>query len=238
MAYTNAWTTTNPQGSALASTADDEIRKLRLDMEERITDLLDVVSFSADPLVASRLTIPDALSTTETHVRYLSHAAFHIVPTVGTGFVYDPEGGLPGFNDGLTSEVVQTNYNYISNVGKGGSFNIAYLISDINVPLGATITAIDVNFYRENATTQVSVGITKQDAAAFGTVTKPVNETSSGTTTGSMQTHSVAAGLPLTISSGFYWTWSITLNPTGGVAGPRFYGVKVTYTTPDARTRF
>ncbi|KKK74752.1 hypothetical protein LCGC14_2880610 [marine sediment metagenome] len=49
MAYTNSWTTVAPAGSAAANTADDEIRKLRLDMEERMNDLVN--DWTVDPVV-------------------------------------------------------------------------------------------------------------------------------------------------------------------------------------------
>lgn len=49
MAYTNSWTTVAPAGSAAANTADDEIRKLRLDLEERMNDLVN--DWTVDPVV-------------------------------------------------------------------------------------------------------------------------------------------------------------------------------------------
>ena len=50
MAYTNTWTVIAPAGSAAANTVDDEIRKLRLDMEERLEEFL-IENMSADPVV-------------------------------------------------------------------------------------------------------------------------------------------------------------------------------------------
>lgn len=39
MAYTRSWSDTTPPGSQAANTIDDEIRNLRLDIHERMTDL-------------------------------------------------------------------------------------------------------------------------------------------------------------------------------------------------------
>lgn len=50
MAHTNpGWPTNIPPGSDAANTADDQLRRLRLDLLERMNDF--VVSFTADPVV-------------------------------------------------------------------------------------------------------------------------------------------------------------------------------------------
>lgn len=50
MAYTNVWDATRPAGTVPAGTIDNEIRALRLDIQERFNDAL-FVDFEADPLV-------------------------------------------------------------------------------------------------------------------------------------------------------------------------------------------
>lgn len=49
MPYTNPWDVTRPPGTTPARNIDDEIRALRLDIEERLEDIL-VKDFSEDPL--------------------------------------------------------------------------------------------------------------------------------------------------------------------------------------------
>lgn len=49
MSYTNTWSDTIPLGSEAASHIDDAIRQLRLDVHERMTDL--VIDWTADPVV-------------------------------------------------------------------------------------------------------------------------------------------------------------------------------------------
>lgn len=50
MPYTDGWNTTRPAGSVSAKNIDDEIRLLRLQLQERFNDVL-VVDMAADPLV-------------------------------------------------------------------------------------------------------------------------------------------------------------------------------------------
>lgn len=49
MPYTNVWTDTDPPGAQAANTIDDELRQLRLDIHERMDDV--VVNWLADPVV-------------------------------------------------------------------------------------------------------------------------------------------------------------------------------------------
>jgi len=49
MAYTNPWSDTDPPGSQNANTIDDELRQLRLDIHERMNDIVD--DWEDDPVV-------------------------------------------------------------------------------------------------------------------------------------------------------------------------------------------
>lgn len=49
MAHTRAWVVTSPAGTVQAKQIDDEIRKLRVDIDERMADI--AVDFTADPVV-------------------------------------------------------------------------------------------------------------------------------------------------------------------------------------------
>lgn len=51
MAFTNAWSTVIPAGSAAANTADDQIRQLRLDIQERMNEV--VGDWTLDPVIKS-----------------------------------------------------------------------------------------------------------------------------------------------------------------------------------------
>lgn len=52
MAYTQAWSNLIPLGSAAASTADDEIRNLRRDTQERMDTILGAGKWATDPVAA------------------------------------------------------------------------------------------------------------------------------------------------------------------------------------------
>jgi hypothetical protein len=49
MPYTNPWSDSDPPGSQAANTADDEFRQLRLDLHERMNDLVE--DWTDDPVV-------------------------------------------------------------------------------------------------------------------------------------------------------------------------------------------
>lgn len=64
MAYTNVWSSTTPLGTIQANTLDDEIRKVRLDFEERLKDIFAMSSgqMVADPIQPQNLTLADLLT--------------------------------------------------------------------------------------------------------------------------------------------------------------------------------
>src|SRR2546421_10389685 len=89
MAYTNAWSEITPAGTDAANTADDAIRRLRLDLRERMADL--VVSWNADPIVAQAKILGNVVGKT----LIIPGAAF-ITNSDNTG--YHP--GMEVFNNG------------------------------------------------------------------------------------------------------------------------------------------
>ena len=84
MAYTNVWTTTAPLGSIQANTLDDEIRKLRLDMQERLMTLfgMSAGNMAADPIAPQNITIADLL--TAARGSFSGNVTVSGVLTVGT----------------------------------------------------------------------------------------------------------------------------------------------------------
>lgn len=67
MSYTNAWNVTRPPGSEAAKNIDNEIRLLRLQIEERMTGSV-VVDWTADPVVL--------IGTTTDKTAIIPHVAF------------------------------------------------------------------------------------------------------------------------------------------------------------------
>ena len=80
MAYTNNWTTVAPAGSAAANTADDEIRKLRLDMEERLEEVV-IEDMTTDPVVHKAIAVSLIDGTPDLAVVYTN--ALFALPTGG-----------------------------------------------------------------------------------------------------------------------------------------------------------
>lgn len=56
--YSNDWTANRPLGSAQANTVDDEIRALRLDIQERMNDLVE--DWTADPVKINPTSLPQS----------------------------------------------------------------------------------------------------------------------------------------------------------------------------------
>lgn len=110
MAYTNAWSSAAPLGSVPASTVDEEIRKARLDLEERLLDKVFNTPFTADPLVVR----PEILGNKTGKTLYIGFAEF--------AFQNDVAGTINFGND--------SNWN--------GLANTAY--APFILPVGCTIT--------------------------------------------------------------------------------------------------
>lgn len=129
MAYSNVWNSNSPPGSQAANTADDEFRKFRLDIEERMEDkfITDVVT---DPWVVK----PEILGNVVGKRCMLHHSAF--TPDV----VYDPA----SFQGTFTRVAL-----YVEHVS--GDANIRTLQAPLHIPPGALITGIDYLVNRNGA---------------------------------------------------------------------------------------
>ena len=98
MAYTNSgWPTNIPAGSDNLKTADDQLRRLRLDFKERLNDIVDDIT--TDPVVPKKLAVSRIDGTPDLAVVY-TNAAFAIptasvttidftAETVDTGSFHD-----------------------------------------------------------------------------------------------------------------------------------------------------
>lgn len=75
MAYDNDWSIIIPAGSDLLSTADDHFRRLRLDIGQRMDDIVD--DWTADPVVLSDIDVGTTIGTPIVAVVYTG-AAFSL----------------------------------------------------------------------------------------------------------------------------------------------------------------
>lgn len=72
MAYTNVWSSVLPSGSTPASSIDEELRKIRVDLEERLLGGVFNSPFTTDPLVVR----PEILGNVTGKKAYFGWAAF------------------------------------------------------------------------------------------------------------------------------------------------------------------
>ena len=114
MAYTNPWTNVFPLGSQQAHTADDEFRKLRLDIFERMNDLVE--SWEDDPvkLKASAIDVqlPDALNGPSTY----SLGPFDFVTVAGAPTRSINGLSMPGFADEVAAPIHILPFSTISHI--------------------------------------------------------------------------------------------------------------------------
>jgi hypothetical protein len=113
MPYTRAWTNA-VLGSNPANTIDTLLANIREDINERLTDLLTITSFTADPLVANGLKLNRAAATkilggtTNLSIRNAADSADNILIDNATGNTVvrgtlAATGGLTGSGAGLTA---------------------------------------------------------------------------------------------------------------------------------------
>lgn len=114
MPYTNPWDSNSPLGSQAANTADDEFRKFRLDMEERMEDKI-ITDITVDPWVLR----PEVLGNVIGKRLDISFAAFAMFDT----------------NDSVTSRA-------ILNDGFFTAFASCTAVAPLILPAGATLTSL------------------------------------------------------------------------------------------------
>lgn len=175
MAYTNTWNNNSPPGTQAANTADDELRKLRLDITERMNAL--VTDWLADPIVP---------------LSSLSGAADGLYLLFGP-HIFHPN-SVEVASDSLVAAAVHPYHlnvhEYYQNTDAGGFDAWANII----VPVGVTITefaaGMDINggasascaFYKSVITTgataavcptvvRTAAGVGLATSAAFSEVT-------------------------------------------------------------------
>lgn len=118
MAYTRVWVNNTPPGAQAANTADDEIRNLRVDVEERMSTIVTGWSTGApsDPIVAK----PEILGNA-TKNRFFHHS------------IFTPDSYFE----------ISSNLNSITRTSLYAQNNLAgtvTLTGTIDIPIGATIT--------------------------------------------------------------------------------------------------
>ncbi len=136
MAHTNAWSNVVPAGSDPLNTADDQIRRLRLDIQERMDEVVD--DWTADPVVP-KTTILVAHVYEGAALSILTGVALTVnwfAETIDTGSFHD--------NDTNRSRLTITDAGYYQ------------LYSSLDLTSGATADAVGLMEIRKNAASTVA----------------------------------------------------------------------------------
>ncbi len=166
MPYTNAWSSTIPLGSADPGTIDDVVRQLRLDIEERMNDV--VADWTVDPVVLDVSTVG-----TQTGVVIMYHHTI-LQPRqddddvgyegagLGEYFLSDNETGKTAFG-ALNFPVGSTLTNFEATIDVGGGGDLDMRIAYITSGTGARTLVSTIS--------QATSGIRTMDT---GTISHPV----------------------------------------------------------------
>lgn len=250
MARTRVWATEegNYTDATLASSIDDKGTSLRQDVREVVNQLIGASEATAlaDPVVTSggaTLTNLYTLYSTRTYTLCIPWQSFHwayeflnvnaaslqqlFITGATTGVDSNlAEGSDQGFvqvKDATGGTIAQTN-----NVR--GTYGLV-------LPVGAIITGLSAEFYRNNAAEQVTVGLLSHSATTAGGSTTIATATSTGSTTGAMASVAIASGLPATLAADIFYRLQLTITGATATTQQRIYGVRITYTSANANVR-
>jgi hypothetical protein len=209
MAHSNLWDETSPPGTQQARTADDEFRKLKLDIRERMNDI--VVDWTADPVA-----LREVGGGTGQFMVFGPHIR------VGEVVTASPVTYKPAFTRVTGTTVFELSTDTDPH----------YAFGSIIVPPGITITefrawmdkngatAAECDFIRFNLSTGAStlVGSIVRTATGYG---------------------SDAFALSALVEADHVYNLRFRMVPTVGNAGnARFYACRITYNRPDFNSVF
>jgi len=248
MARTRVWATEEASytDATLATSIDNKGTDLRADVREVVNQLIGVSEGTAlaDPVVATGgATLADvyALRATQTYKLCVPWQSFH------WGFEFLNANAAVtqrmflkgGTNDtnlqiGADSAYLQV----LDPTGLGAAQTIKVAGSyGLLLPVGASVTALSAEFYRNAGGEQVTVALVSHSATTAGGSTTVATATSTGSTTGSLQSVAIASGLPLVLATDTFYRIELSITGSANNTQQRLYGVRVTYTSPNANVR-
>lgn len=205
MPYTNPWSDVIPAGSAQASTIDDQIRQLRLDVRERMDTILKTGGkWNDDPIA-----LPDFSGTVVDRHVYVS--PFSIQPVNDEDDVRYEWGG-----------------NGVFKTQSAGLATVCPLV----LPLGVTLTRFEFVSLVQPAHT-LTVKIYKRTWGVTDTVTQVGSDMGSAGTGANALFDSGAASFSEVIGDSTYWIEN-TISPGGILSTYWLYGYRAHVNVPDA----
>lgn len=251
MARTRVWATEEAgyTDSTAAASIDDKGTDLRVDVREVVNQLLGVAESTAlaDPVVAipAGVALADLypLADEQTYTLCIPWQSFHwayeflngnsailqqlfitgATSPVDSNLAEGADQGYVQVRDAASSSIAQTN-----NIR--GTYGLV-------LPVGAVVTGLSAEFYRNNAAEQVTVGLLSHSATSAAGSTTIATATSTGSTTASMQSVAIASGLPATIAANIFYRVQLTITGAAANTQQRIYGVRLTYTSANANIR-
>lgn len=202
MPFSDAWNDTDPPGSELAKNIDDHIRKLRLQIDERMEAML-VEDWAADPLAYL-----DAVSGKKTGKQILIPFGAFLYGTTGS-----------------TSKGVEMHTSYVETYVDTGP-----MIAPVILPPGVTVTLVEL-MADKGDTTSVSWQFSYRLFSAGGS-TDDENVIDAGTTfsTAGIQIKATGALTEVIAANTLYWI-RVSATGSSGQAYDLF-GARITYDTP------
>ena len=248
MARTRTWAT--EEGSytdaTLATSIDNTGTDLRVDVREVVNQLMGVSESTAlaDPVVpvgSATLAQVYELRATQTYKLCVPWQSFHwayefLNANAAVTQRLFLSGGTQdsnlriGTDPGYLQVLDPTGLGASQSIKVAGSYGLM-------LPVGVTITALSAEFYRNASGEQVTVALSSHSATTAGGSTTIATATSTGSTTGSLQSVAIASGLPATLATDIFYRIDLSITGSANNTQQRLYGVRVTYTSPNANVR-
>ncbi len=210
MTYTRVWTQNNPPGSQAASTADDEIRNLRNDIEERMAALVTgwATAGPTDPVVPLAVIKGNVIGKT----LWYHHSAF------------EPDSY---YDQGVPSSTFTRLALYAEHVATDA--NVRLLWVPLVLPVGVNVTAIGFLVNRNGVSNMTCRFLSNTYTTPTPSTT--VIGTASTAINGVIEV-APGGGLPLTTLANNMYYGEVSF-PVSQPA--RLYGLRLVYDTPDCR---
>lgn len=211
MAYTRPWSNLIPSPNRVGDEADDALRELRLDIEERMDDVLDSVgSWTSDPIVD-----------TTTYYEFLHWSVFR---EVASNWIY---GSMAGSAAGDWTSTLFT-----QGLRHNGSATVT-VYAPIELPADATLVDVDLSAVTQLSTSFAATVYVVDASTSTVSRTSLANRTIAASTAQGNFSLSSGAGINHALDhtkDEFLFVEIVMTNSNVGAASFGFQGLRVTYT--------
>lgn len=240
MPYTNAWNETTPLGSASANTIDDLMRQSKLDLRERINSLIGVAigTALADPVVAagtdltSLKSVNDTQTTNITTLQGLTGSqTLSLWMPWNYGFAESPVVSVGG--QGVSNYDTNSGL-YIRPILDGNQPLCTVLSVPIVLPVGVTITGV-IGYFERPTQPGPTATLTLHSLSNTGGRSSIASQVGTTGTTGTFNVSLGTLSTTTLVDTGYFVR--ITFGMVSATNEPRYFGLKLLYTSPDTTKR-